>query len=292
MSRSLFRLLTYLWLGLTAMPLTGASASATEPRRIVLVAGETAKVDALGHHDYLAGCQCLFELLRQTPGVEAVRVNHGWPEDDSVLTGAAAIVFYTDGGGKQAFLQSPERIARLQSLVDAGVGLVLIHQAVDFPESHADMGRAWLGGVYRKSQSGRGHWPSVHSQFPAHPVTRGVEAWKIKDGWLNGLQFVDGMAGVTPLVWSGKEIEESRAGLDAHIVGWAFERPGGGRSFAFTGLDAHEAWELPGVRQLMVNGVLWSAGMEVPSTGAPCAITHEQLTAMLTPREPKKPAKK
>ena len=278
-----------LWLTWT---ISGASSAAAEgPRRIVLVAGDTAKVDVLGHHDYLAGCQCLQDLLRQTPGVEAVRVNDGWPEDESVFNGAASIVFYTDGGGKQAFLKTPERIARMQSLVDAGVGLVLIHQAVDFPDEQADMGRAWIGGVYRKAKSGRGHWPSVHSQFPAHPISRGVEPWKIKDGWLNGLQFADGMTGVTPLVWSGKEVEESRAGLDAHIVGWAYERPHGGRSFSFTGLDAHEAWELPGVRQLMVNGVLWSAGVEIPSTGAPCAITPEQLTAMLTPRQPKKPAK-
>lgn len=262
----------------------------TAKQKIILVAGETAKVDVPGHHDYLAGCQCLDVLLRQTQGVETVRVNNGWPDEERLLDEAAAVVFYTDGGGKQAFLASPERVARMQSLVDAGVGLVMIHQAVDFPEAFAAQGQAWLGGISLNGKSGRGHWPSSHLEFPTHPITRGVSPWQIKDGWLNGIQFVDGMQGVTPLVWSGKEYEESRPAVDSHIVAWAYERPRGGRSFCFTGLDAHSAWELPGVRQLMVSGVLWSAGREIPSDGAPCLIERSELEAMLTPRE-SKPAK-
>ena len=260
-------------------------------KRIVLVAGDTAKVDVMGHHDYLAGCKCLDALLRETEGVETVRVNDGWPADTHVFDGANSLVFYTDGAGKQAFLKSPDRVATMQALADAGVGLVMIHQAVDFPKEFAKQGEAWLGGIYLQGKSSRGHWPSKHIEFPSHPITRGVTAWQINDGWLNGLQFVDKMQGITPLVWSGKDYEESRAGLDPQIVAWAFERPAGGRSFSFTGLDAHSAWDLKGIRQLMVNGVLWSAGVEIPSKGAPCEIEKAELQAMQTPREPKKPAK-
>ena len=260
-------------------------------KRIVLVAGETAKIDVLGHHDYLAGCRCLEFLLAQTKDVKTVRVNDGWPEETQILDGASSIVFYTDGGGKQAFLASPDRVARLQSLVDGGVGLVMIHQAVDFPNEFARQGRAWLGGAYLQGKSGRGHWPSKHVDFPEHAITRGVTAWQINDGWLNGIQFVDEMKGIVPLVWSGKDYEESRAGLDSQIVSWAYQRPDGGRSFSFTGLDAHSAWELPGLRQLMVNGVLWSAGIAIPSQGASCQIDFKDLQMMQTPREQKPPAK-
>ncbi len=261
-------------------------------QKIVLVAGETALVDVAGHHDYLAGNACLDAILRQTRNVEVIRVENGWPSDESVLTNAKAIVFYTDGGGKQAFLETPARVAKLQSLVDSGVGVTMIHQAVDFPEEVAEQAKGWLGGVFVKSASGRGHWDSNHVDFPNHPITRGVTAWKINDGWLNAIQFVDGMKGVTPLVWSGKEYAGSRAGLDKDIVAWCYERPNGGRSFAFSGLDAHSAWSLPGMRQLVANGVLWTARMEIPSAGAPSELTEEQLSAMLTPRTPKKPAKK
>lgn len=169
---------------------------------------------------------------------------------------------------------------------------MMIHQAVDFPSEFARQGRAWLGGIYLQGKSGRGHWPSKHVDFPNHPITRGVTSWQINDGWLNGIQFVDGLQGVTPLVWSGKDYEESRAGLDNQIVAWAYERPERGRSFCFTGLDAHSAWELPGMRQLMINGVLWTAGVEISSRGAACQIDKPELQAMLTPREqPKPPAK-
>jgi len=266
--------------------------SATVEKRIMLVAGETAKIDAAGHHDYLAGCECLNVLLSKTAGIKTVRVNGGWPDNDSAFDGISSVVFYTDGGGKQAFLSSPQRVAKIQELSDAGVGLVMIHQAVDFTDEFVEQAKGWIGGVYQKGKSGRGHWPSSHVDFPEHPVSFGVTPWQINDGWLNGLQFVDEMKGITPLVWSGKDYDESRAGLNQDIVGWGYERPRGGRSFAFTGLDAHSAWSLDGVRQLMVNGVLWSAGVDIPEGGAESTIDEEELKSMLTPREPKKPAPK
>lgn len=276
---------------LTASLQAQQPAATARSKKIVLVAGETAKIDVMGHHDYLAGCQCLDVLLRQTPGVTCVSVREGWPEDDAVFNDASSIVFYTDGGGKQAFMNSPARIARVQALVDSGVGLVMIHQAVDFLDEHGDQALSWLGGVYLKNVSGRGHWDSKHVDFPQHPITSGVTAWSINDGWLNKLKFVPGMKGVTPLVWSGKEYAGSRAGLDGDVVAWAYERPGGGRSFGFTGLDAHGAWKLAGMRQLVVNGVLWSAGVELPAAGAPCKIDDAELDRMQTPREPKPKAK-
>jgi len=256
-------------------------------KKIVLVAGETAKVDAVGHHDYIAGCKCLADCLTQTPNVSTSIVLGGWPADESLFNDAAAVVFYTDGGGKQAFLANSQRIEKMQQLAKAGVGLVMIHQAVDYPSEHAERALSWLGGIYAADKSGRGHWPSRHVDFPSHVVTRGVEPWEVNDGWLNELQFVKGMQGITPLVWSGKKYEGSRAGLDADIVGFAYERPEGGRSFGFTGLDAHSAWSLVGMRKLVTNGVLWSAGVEIPSDGAACEMDVAQLDSFLTPRQPK-----
>lgn len=274
----------------------GWADDARPQRKIVLVAGETAKVDKLGHHDYLAGCQCLELLLKQTPGISVTQVTEGWPSDESLFDGASSIVFYTDGGGKQAFLAQPQRVAKLQALVEAGVGIVMLHQAVDYPVEFSPQALNWLGGLYVDGRSGRGHWDSKHVDFPDHPIARGVTPWEINDGWLNAIVFVDNLRGITPLVWSGKEYAGSRAGLDGDIVAWAYERPslnanspGAGRSFAFTGLDAHEAWSLPGMRQLVVNGVLWTAGAEIPDQGAPCEIDPQRLIALQTPRQPKQP---
>jgi hypothetical protein len=264
----------------------------SQTKKILLIAGETAKIDKMGHHDYTGGCKCLSYLLEPIGQVTCESIENGWPEDESVFANASSVVLYTDGGGKQAFLESATRVATMQSLVDAGVGLVMIHQAVDVPDEFEDQTKRWFGGVYLKSKSGRGHWDSAHVDFPSHAVTRGVDPWKINDGWLNGIEFVEGMRGITPLVWSGKEYQGSRAGLDRDIVAWAFERENQGRSFVFTGLDAHSAWSLPGLRKLMVNGVLWTAGVDIPSEGIASDIEESQLDAMLTPRQEKKPAVK
>ncbi len=256
------------------------------PAKIVLVAGSVKTADRVGHHDYLAGCALAASLLEQTGGVTTTVARDGWPTDDEVLEEARAIVFYTGGLTKHAFLASPQRIDRLQHLVDRGVGIVMIHQAVMYPRDFARQATTWIGGAHVPGKSARGHWRTDHRDFPGHPVTRGVRPWKIRDGWLNEIQFVEGMHGITPLVWSSRRHGGSREGGTADVVAWTYERPGGGRSFCFTGLDAHSAWSVAGVRQLVVNGILWSAEVSIPADGAPCAADADLLRRTLTPRAP------
>ena len=260
-----------------------SSSWAADTVKIVLVAGKVKEVDKVGHHDYLGGCRLMQALLKQTPGVEAVLVNEEWPADEKVFEGAAAVVFYTDGGGKQAYLATPEHVALVQKMADGKTGLVNIHQAVEFTPAFAAQSMSWTGAVYN-ALSSRGHWDSVHDVFPPHAITSGVTPWKINDGWLNHLQFPAEMKGITPLVWSGKEKLGSPDGGDQDIVGWAYDRPGGGHSFSFSGLDAHGAWEQEGMRQLVINGVLWSAGVEIPAEGAKCEADKALIDSFLTPR--------
>lgn len=258
-------------------------AGAADSAKIVIVAGKVKIQDKVGHHDYLGGCRLMQELLKQTPGVEAVLVKEDWPADETVFDGAASVVFYTDGGGKQAYLATPEHIALVQKLADAGVGLVNIHQAVEFSPAFAQQSMNWIGAAYN-ALSSRGHWDSVHDSFPAHEVTQGVTAWKLNDGWLNRFKFVEGMKGITPLVWSGKEKLGSPEGGDPDIVSWTFDRPAGGRSFSFSGLDAHGAWEHAGMRKLVINGILWSANIQLPTDGAKCDADKGLIDSFLTPR--------
>jgi len=262
------------------------------PRRIVLIAGPVKERDRRGHHDYLGGCRLLAQLLARVPGVEPVVVMNGWPDDEALLDGAAALVFYDRGGGKQGFLATPERTRRLQQAAADGAGLVMIHQTVGFPAAHRALGTHLLGGVYASGVSRRGHWRSSHSDFPDHPVTRGVETWHIRDGWLNGIAFSEGLDGITPLLWSGRRAGGSPEGGEQDIVAWAFDRPGAcagprsgsGRSFVYTGLDAHSAWSHAGLRRLVVNGILWSAGVAIPAGGTPVNTDAAALDACLTPR--------
>lgn len=251
---------------------------------IVVVAGSVKVDDRVGHHDYRAGSALLVNLLDQTPGVTAVSVCDGWPSDERVFEGARAVVFYAGRLEKHAFRGSPRRIERIQRLIEARVGIVMIHQAVRSSRELAPQATTWTGGVHVSGVSDRGHWPTHHARFPSHPVTRGVRPWTITDGWLNRIQFVKDMRGITPLVWSSRDHGGSSAGGAPDVVAWTYDRADGGRSFCFTGLDAHSAWSIPGVRQLVVNGILWSAGCDIPADGAACDADESLLHSYLTPR--------
>ncbi|MEA3211439.1 MAG: hypothetical protein QOE70_4496 [Chthoniobacter sp.] len=248
--------------------------------KIVLIAGSVSSKP--GGHEYFAGCALLMKCLKATPGVWPVLAAEGWPKNEAVLDGAKAIVCYMDGGAKLAFLP-PERWAKVQRLVEGGAGLVMLHQGVEVPAEKADVFQSWLGGVFQPDIGCRGHWDMEFSKFPNHPITRGVQPFTAPhDGWLFNLHFAP--KNVTPLV-VGAVPDKARTSADAkanagrdEVIGWAFERAGGGRSFGFTGCDWHANWGIESQRRIVVNGILWAAGLEVPATGAPVPLAPEDLT--------------
>ena len=187
------------------------------------------------------------------------------------------------GAAKLAFLE-PARWNKIKALAAKGVGLVALHQAVDIPEANANDFKSWFGAVWQKDISCRGHWDMSFDNFPAHPVMQGVKAFSApKDGWLYNLHFAD--KGITPLV-SGAVPDTTRSTADAkghvgrnEVVGWAYERADGGRSFGYTGCDLHKNWDVEAQRRLVTNGILWSAKLEVPKDGAKVDVKPEDLTS-------------
>jgi hypothetical protein len=72
-------------------------------------------------------------------------------------------------------------------------------------------------------------------------------------------------------------------GLDKpQTLMWGIERPDGGRGVGFTGGHYHRNWTIDGFRTLVLNALVWTAGMEVPAGGVKSApLTEEQLNANL-----------
>jgi hypothetical protein len=63
-------------------------------------------------------------------------------------------------------------------------------------------------------------------------------------------------------------------------VAWAYERPEGGRGFGLTGGHYHWAWGEDGFRQIVLNGIAWVAGIDVPAAGVcPKAPSWSELLA-------------
>lgn len=262
--------------------------------KIVLLAGSTS--NKAGQHEYFAGCAMLADWLRKSPGVWPVLAADGWPKNEAVFKNARAVVVFADGGPKLPFLD-PARWEVMKNLVASGAGLVMLHQAVDVPEDRAAEIQQWLGGVWKKDIGCRGHWDMEFSQFPKHATLNGVTAFSAPlDGWLYNLHFSDG---IVPLL-TGAVPEKSRSTADARshaeraeVVAWAYERPQGGRSFAFTGCDLHRNWSVEGQRRFVTNGILWSAKVPVPQDGALTPMSPGDITANMDAKPapaPKPPA--
>ena len=256
--------------------------------KIVILAGSVSNKP--GQHEYFAGCAMLMKCLKQTPGVWPVMAAEGWPKNEAIFKNAKAVVCYMDGAEKLPFLQ-PERWEILKKLATQGAGFVILHQGVDCPSAQADEFKSWFGAVFQKDIGSRGHWDMKVEPKGTHPILHGVDAFDApKDGWLFDLHFSD--VGITPLV-TGAVPDKARTTADAkshvgrpEVFGWAYERPDGGRSFGFTGCDLHKNWGIDAQRRLVVNGILWTAKIDIPAAGAPIQIEPADLTNNMDKKAP------
>ena len=297
------------WIALSALiGITAAALAATDPfdrsgvpiekqpadpsaAKIVFISLDGGTSHPPREHEGFAGNVVLGKMVEQTSGVAAVIVDGGWPKNPETLKNARSVVFYMDGGGKQSTIAHADEI---QKLMDAGVGIVHLHQVIDYPTESGKQAMRWLGGVFdTKSGGARGHWDESFTHFPEHPVTRGVGPFKLNDGWILKNQFVPGMKGVTPILRTtqlspkpkqGEKVDP--AGTES-IVCWTYDRPDGGRAFVLTGAHNHDTWALPGLRRLVVNGILWSAKVEIPPAGAPVELNPDDLNANLERKPPR-----
>ncbi len=248
--------------------------------KIVFIAGSNFYKP--GAHEYIGGCSLLMDLVKQTPGVFPV-LALDWPKNPETFKNARAVVFFLDGGDKHPVLKGGKLVQTIK-LAEDGVGLVMLHQGVDIPVDFGDRMKDWMGAAWEKGYSQRAHWVAEHKDLPNHPITRGVKPFKIDDGYLYKLRFVADMTGVAPLLRTVSPKAKEAKLDDAAIVSWAFERDGGGRSFAFTGGHLHASFAEEGYRRFLTNGILWSAKVEIPAAGAPVSLTPVELHRYLESR--------
>lgn len=247
--------------------------------KVVLIAGSTSNKP--GQHEYFAGCALLMDWLKAAPRVAPVMVADGWPKNEAVFDGAKAVLLFLDGGTKIPFLD-PARWAKMQLLADAGTGFIVLHQGIDCPADKAAIFKDWFGAVFQSDIGCRGHWDVKFDAVSTHPINHGMKPFELPgDGWLYNLHFAE--KGVThllacPMPDSSRKTEDAKVHAGrAETVAWSFERPNGGRSFGFTGCDLHSNWADANQRLLVLNGILWSARIDVPADGLVSEVTPEAL---------------
>src|SRR5690606_20534295 len=199
---------------------------------------------------------------------------------------ADTVVSYCDGGGRH-YLN--DRLQEFDALMNKGVGLTCIHYAVETVKGEpGDHFLKWMGGFFEPHWSVNPHWTANFDELPEHEITRGVKPFEINDEWYYHMRFVPGLENVTPIL-TDLPPRETLNREDGHHSGnpyvreavlqrkepqhvaWAYERPGGGRGFGFTGGHFHKNWQHDEFRKIVLNAIVWTAGVEVPEKGVPSA---------------------
>jgi type 1 glutamine amidotransferase len=258
------------------------SAALTAATKIVLIAGKPSHPP--GEHEFNAGIMLLDKWLHQNQ-IDSVVVKGGWPEDESVFDGAAALVFYMDGGKGHPIIQG-DHLAKIGALMKKGVGLACLHYAVEVP---ADNGGPefldWIGGYYETAYSTNPINQSTMEQAsPDHPISKGWKTFDARDEWYYRIRFKPEDPRLTPILTTMLP----KTAPNREICSWAVERADGGRGFGFTGAHFHSNWGNPDFRRLVLNGILWTAKVRIPADGAQSTVTEEELKQNLDPKPPKK----
>ena len=242
------------------------------PRKIVLIGGP--KSEAPGRHDYANAVRVLDQLLRSSPDLHNADIQSHpsrWP-DDAALEGASTVVWYFDGLDQHPLL-APERRARFEALMKAGVGLVVLHQAGTVPAGDRtfDLQR-WLGGMRYGMFDRATEMAEIAPAAPTHPVSRGIGPFTYFDEFYPTLRWQKSKA-MQPILRARLHVEY-REGQDLVIgapvtstVAWVYERPDGGRAFGFTGGHYLASLDQPSVRKLILNAIAWTAHIDVPAGG-------------------------
>lgn len=247
-------------------------------KKIVFIAGRPSH--GYAEHEHCAGCLLLADCLKQAmPNVETAVYRDGWPTDRKALDDADSIVVFSDGSKSHPILKY---LKRVEPLMKRGVGLAGIHYAVTVPKEKAgNQFKDWIGGYYESFWSVNPFWKAEFKEFPDHPVARGLRPFTIEDEWYYHMRFTDDMQGVTPILTavppdrtregpdgenSGNAEVRARKGMP-ECVAWARQRPDGGRGFGFTGGHWHWNWANDNFRKAVLNGIVWTAKIEVPPEG-------------------------
>jgi len=273
------------------------------PKKIIFIAGKPSHPPLM--HEHRAGSLLLAKCLADFPGIVTEVHTNGWVSDEKVFNGAAAVIVYSDGGGRHPLLVE-NHLETMGALMKKGVGLACLHYATEpTPEKGEKEFLGWLGGAFSPNWSVNPHWDADFTTLPKHPITRGVQPFKTNDEWYFHLRWAEGMKGVTPILsaiapestmsrpdghHSGNPtVRASVAKKEPQHVGWAMERADGGRGFGFTGGHNHLGWKNENQRRLVLNAILWVAKVEVPKNGVESKVTDEDLMANLDLKTAPKP---
>ena len=234
--------------------------------------------------------------LAEVDGLSVRVVADGHLGDD-VLDGADAVVLFADGGPGHPLLEG-DRLGAVAARVEQGLGLGLMHYAVELPvDRGAPEVTSWIGGAYLDGVSCNPIFEATFDVIPEHPITRGVRPFSTRDEWYFNIQFAENSmtepaADVQPIlvavpsdavragpyVWPHGPYEHivAASGRPESLM-WARERAPGLRGFGLNGGHFHANWGDDDFRRVVLNALVWVSGVDVPDGGVDSTVTPADL---------------
>jgi len=260
--------------------------TATPAKKILFLAGPRDH-GFPGRHEYERDLRTLAQSLEQSSNVHGITTQlivGTLPRDLAAVQDAAAIVIEsssdraadethplfppnpsTNGRGYDA-----DTTAYLKSLDDLirqkQIGVVIIH--------YANWVENWKAREYDLEWTG-GLWVQIGSKNPVddwkmslenkkHPILRGVKPWTYHDEIFCRF-FLPNDARRTNLLLATPTEDKMKIG--AQIASFAYQREDGGRGFVYGGLDFRDNLSNDNYRKFLLNGIAWTAGIEIPKAG-------------------------
>ncbi len=244
---------------------------------------------ASGDHEFQAGSHLLTKHINAQKKVNLqASMHHGWPDDESILDEADAIVIYADGTKVIG-----SGWAKMDQLVkEKKIGVLFMHYAVHpSVEEGEKYYLPWIGGFFKNGISVNPFWRADIKPLKDHETSRGVGPIQAVDEFYFNIELHPdslNLGAATPTEENLHHINNiwTRAAYLAkgktQALLWGITRPDGGRGAGFTGGHHHRNWAIDGYRQLILNTIAWIAGEKVPAAGVPTyPVTEDELNEKL-----------
>lgn len=251
-----------------------------------------------GSHEVAASGRLLKHCIENIRNLSRVKCDivEGWP-DKTLRDAASTVVFTGDFFPPNRLPDSARNLADLDSMMQRGCGIVCVHYANGV---HGDDVTAegehpllhWTGGYFANRSCK--HHESFARIFPAatitpvapqHAIMRGVKEFTLHDEPYYNNYFGLGnrmAANVTSLATSLLPPDNPKP----ETVAWCIERPDSGRGFGIVMPHFYKNWREEELRRFILNGVIWTAKIDVPAAGvettppvlenfAPAAVDYE-----------------
>ncbi|MBC8326860.1 MAG: ThuA domain-containing protein [Verrucomicrobia subdivision 3 bacterium] len=236
----------------------------------LLVLGQKPDGHPPGTHEYMPGARVVQALMagHQDVQVTVAQADEPWPEGPGLIAKADGIVLFLNEGGR--FIQEdPKRAKAFADFAKRGGGFVVYHWGMGAKEvplitPFLNLFGGCHGGPDRK------YTVVKEAQFkvaaPKHPVMSGIQSFELPfEEFYYKLKVPKNPKHWTPLVQVPIE-------GNVETVGWAWERPDGGRSVGYSGLHFHVNWRHKQYRRLIAQAALWTLKLPVPKGGLPAKL--------------------